>query len=232
MSLPKIRAKLIEVLWQMPIPTAHQASNSDRVSLRRLLCATAGLPAAGLALMLAFTPEESAAAEVYTTAPGSHLDFAFDGHSEAVTGQFTLDAADTSVFSVDLVLSGISPKRAPMTNSVRAGRPDLSPAQRPRAPISTVVPVTTSGLPGLPRLSARRPSGQPEIVRVSTASQQAVARIFRCPGSAPSTHLYRVYGSRRASPFSAPLLASSASGNRRRGCAACSVADDNKPRTA
>jgi hypothetical protein len=113
--------KIIEVLWPMSVPTARQASNSDRVSLRRLLCATAAVPAAGLALMLAFTPEESAAAEVYTIAPGSHLHFAFDGNSEAVTGQFTLNAADTAVFSVDLVLSGNSPEAGTYDQFISSG---------------------------------------------------------------------------------------------------------------
>jgi hypothetical protein len=100
---------------------ADQASDGDPVSLRRLLCATAALPAAGLALMLAFTPEVSAAAEVYTIEPGSHLYFPFNGAAEAITGEFTLNAANTAVASVDLVLTGSSPEAGTYDKLISSG---------------------------------------------------------------------------------------------------------------
>jgi hypothetical protein len=100
---------------------ADQASDGDHVSLRRLLCATAALPAASLALMLAFTPEVGAAAEVYTIAPGSHLDFTYLGGSQAVTGEFTLNTANTAVASVDLVLTGNYPEAGTYDKLISSG---------------------------------------------------------------------------------------------------------------
>jgi len=85
------------------------ADDGNSAPLRRLLVGTSAVPAATLALMMAFAPAASAASIEYAFSPGASLFFA-DGNFESLTGTFTVDFAGPTVTQAAITLAGNAPE--------------------------------------------------------------------------------------------------------------------------
>lgn len=100
------------------------AADEKAPSLKRLLVATSALPAAAIALTLAFAPEAQATEYEYAISPGATLGFT-DGHTEDLSGTFVVNNAGgvATLTAVDLTLTGPAPESGEYTSPVFAGAP-------------------------------------------------------------------------------------------------------------
>jgi hypothetical protein len=84
-------------------------TDGNHLSLRRLLIGTAALPAAALAMMLAFPRDVSAANIDYAFSSDASLTFA-DGSVEDVSGSFVFNTTGGTVSNVNIILAGPAPE--------------------------------------------------------------------------------------------------------------------------
>jgi hypothetical protein len=114
----------LEEVGDMAAIRRDRIADGKPASLKRLLIATSALPAATIALMMAFTPEANATVYDYVISPGATLAFV-DGNTEDLSGTFAVNVTGgiATLTAVSLTLTGPTPEAGDYTVPVFAGMP-------------------------------------------------------------------------------------------------------------